>query len=247
MIVPARRSTPSTMMLALGLVLLCTAALPARGDDDDMSFEAMKRRSLTGLTPPDNDPDSGNPAAAAAAAGAGAGEGGEGVDIGNLGNLGAINDLLQGLNGGAAAGDGAAGGGGCPSGQAYVPRIDYRPEANGCGPAGMRQRDGDVYGLHECCNGHDTCYSACGTTFDYCEKQFKRCMQSKCKASKGGSHCEDTATAFAGMTAMFGQNFHQQGMQEACQCVPEAEASRQNTEYFVNFYKTCAQTCSLAL
>ncbi len=43
-------------------------------------------------------------------------------------------------------------------GQVLVPKTDYRPAANGCGPTGMRQKNGDQWRLHECCNGHDTCY-----------------------------------------------------------------------------------------
>ena len=27
--------------------------------------------------------------------------------------------------------------------------------------------------------GHDTCYAACGVTFEYCEKAFKKCMAGK--------------------------------------------------------------------
>jgi hypothetical protein len=158
---------------------------------------------------------------------------------------GGLNDLLQGMSGGVGggAGGGGGGGGGCAPGQAYVPRTDYRPQANGCGPEGMRQRDGDQYGLHECCNGHDTCYSACGTSFSYCEKQFKKCMLDKCKSNKGGSHCVETANSFASMTGMFGRSFHQQGMQEACECVPKAQASKRNADYFVQFYETYVRCC----
>ena len=43
-------------------------------------------------------------------------------------------------------------------GQVLVPKTDYLPAANGCGPTGMRQKNGDRWRLHECCNGHDTCY-----------------------------------------------------------------------------------------
>jgi hypothetical protein len=185
----------------------------------------------------------------------GGGQDGDGLDLGGL-DLGSL------LGGGAMNGGAGGGGGGCPPGQVFAPRQGYRPQANGCGPAGMRQRDGDQYGLHECCNGHDTCYSACGTAFQYCEKEFKKCMLTKCKAATGqagaGSHCVETANSFSGMTGMFGRSFHQQGMDEACECVPEDQATERNVDYFVHFYKTyvctagkpayvpCARTASSA-
>lgn len=146
-----------------------------------------------------------------------------------------LGALLGGMQGGGRGG-GRGGGGrqaGCPPGQVYIPRKEYRPQANGCGPAGMRQRDGDQYMLHECCNGHDTCYvrpslpsnvfmcahlicfatlpelpvfrfcqTACGASFDYCEKSFLKCMLKKCKADTVPAgqrqHCEQTANSFSG-------------------------------------------------
>lgn len=67
-----------------------------------------------------------------------------------------------GIDLGALLGGGGAAGGKkqevCKKGQVMVPKVDYIPAANGCGPTGMRQRDGDKWDLHECCNGHDTCY-----------------------------------------------------------------------------------------
>lgn len=34
----------------------------------------------------------------------------------------------------------------------------------------------EPFQLWRCCNSHDVCYASCGTTFKYCEKQFKNCM-----------------------------------------------------------------------
>ena len=69
----------------------------------------------------------------------------------------------NGIDLGALLGGGAGGGGGqkaycSKKGQVLVPKTDYFPAANGCGPTGMRQKNGDRWRLHECCNGHDTCY-----------------------------------------------------------------------------------------
>jgi hypothetical protein len=76
-----------------------------------------------------------------------------------------MNSPNGGIDLGALLGGGAGGGGGrggeqfcSKKGQVMVPKTDYLPAANGCGPTGMRQKNGDRWRLHECCNGHDTCY-----------------------------------------------------------------------------------------
>lgn len=151
---------------------------------------------------------------------------------------------LGALLGGGGAGRGGGGGGrgegpACPKGRSWVPKKNFMPQANGCGPAGMRQREGDVFRLHECCNGHDTCYASCGTPFNYCEKQFSRCMDKKCDAVPAGDKqkCLQLAKSFASMTQMFGSSFHESGMVESCECVPDADEPGKSEEYFVWFYK----------
>jgi secretory phospholipase A2 len=69
----------------------------------------------------------------------------------------------------------------CPTGEAPVPKISYRPGVNGCGPTGLRDRSGDRFGMHECCNGHDTCYGSCGMAFSACETAFETCLTNKCR------------------------------------------------------------------
>eukprot|EP01045_Picozoa_sp_COSAG04_P001707 COSAG04_NODE_57_length_30587_cov_86.784632_31_plen_486_part_00 len=142
---------------------------------------------------------------------------------------------------------------GCPSGLSIVPKKGYRPQANGCGPAGMRQTTGDQYGLHECCNGHDTCYSACGASYEFCEASFKECMIMQCQQwadsvqatsqnyaslAQHEDRCRETALSFSGMTKMMGRGIYAQSVGEACQCVPDAQLERTQVEYLAWFLRT---------
>ena len=102
-----------------------------------------------------------------------------------------------GIDLGALLGGGGGGGGKkqevCKKGQVMVPKTEYKPAANGCGPTGMRQREGDQWGLHECCNGHDTCYvRSCGsraphasadTPWTLCGRRHAACRTSSARVS----------------------------------------------------------------
>ena len=103
-----------------------------------------------------------------------------------------------GIDLGALLGGGGGGGGGkkqevCKKGQVMVPKTEYKPAANGCGPTGMRQREGDQWGLHECCNGHDTCYvRSCGsraphasadTPWTLCGRRHAACRTSSARVT----------------------------------------------------------------
>ena len=111
----------------------------------------------------------------------------------------------------------------CPSGHVRVP-AKKAPElyANGCGPQGMQVKE--PWGLFKCCNRHDICYSLCGTTFDFCESEFKGCMKEVCQAhGEKRAECQEQADGFSGMTALFGKGFHSTGQEKACDCVPEKQ------------------------
>ena len=41
-----------------------------------------------------------------------------------------------------------------------------------------------------CCNFHDVCFSTCGTSFEWCEKQFEQCMTRVCKKPDSGKKKE---------------------------------------------------------
>ena len=57
-----------------------------------------------------------------------------------------------------------------------------------------------------------------------------------CDTVEGGAQCKETANSFAGMTAMFGKSFHDNGMREACDCVSEEEAPARFNEYVKHMY-----------
>lgn len=125
---------------------------------------------------------------------------------------------------------------------------DYKFECNGCGPKGMQVNEN--FGLYKCCNGHDLCYSTCGTTKEYCEKVFKSCMKSTCEKSFGHNpamkaDCEKQANSMTGLTAAFGGGFHtrsqtgnkETGQPGACDCYEsEEKADERWLQKFTEFY-----------
>eukprot|EP01051_Picozoa_sp_SAG22_P008828 SAG22_NODE_696_length_7828_cov_35.057964_4_plen_281_part_00 len=159
------------------------------------------------------------------------GEGDDGEPIDLMG-------LLGGLQGGGKAGKDGKKKGGCPDGEVWMPKIDYRSSANGCGPQGMRQRNGDKWDFHMCCNGHDTCYAACGISFSYCEKAFKKCLAKKCEGvdEADAKDCKQTASSFASMTQMFGSGFFESGIAEACECKPADQKKEHLKDFLTQFY-----------
>lgn len=119
----------------------------------------------------------------------------------------------------------------CPRGQALVPKdlddLLNAPRrnqfiANGCGPEGMQVKE--PFGLWQCCNGHDVCYSTCGATFDHCEEQFGSCMQGVCDRiddKKTSRACHEQANSFTGMTKLFGRGSHAASQRDTCECKSE--------------------------
>lgn len=138
----------------------------------------------------------------------------------------------------------------CPDGQSPAPTAnpDYKFECNGCGPKGMQVQEN--FGLYKCCNGHDLCYSTCGTTKDYCEKVFKSCMSDVCKKSFGGdphmkAECDKQAQSMQGLTAAFGGSFHTRsqkgdeakGQLGACDCYEDGQEAEDAWQAkFTQFY-----------
>lgn len=161
-----------------------------------------------------------------------------------------LNDLLGGLGGG---------GGNqkmpsmtvCEGGEVPAPteNAEYKFECNGCGPKGMQVSE--PYGLFKCCNGHDLCYSTCGTEKDFCEKTFRSCMKQVC-SEKGAEQeaCQKQADSLSGLTAAFGGNFHlksqtgdkEKGRIGACDCFPnQAAADKRWEALFTEFYTKHAE------
>lgn len=168
------------------------------------------------------------------AAGACSNAGGQQAGDDPVGNL---LSMLGGLGGG---GDGPEPEPVCEPGKEAVPLLDQHEKlsANGCGPQGLQIQE--PYGLYQCCNGHDVCFSICGTSHSFCESEFRSCMKQVCKKPRAGSkkECRNQAKTFSSLTMSFGLAFHQTSQKEACECLPKGEAvGRRHQEYLLAFYE----------
>jgi len=127
----------------------------------------------------------------------------------------------------------------CPKGEVAVPLSGHHNNmiANGCGPQGFQVKEG--FGLHKCCNFHDVCFSTCGTTHEFCEKEFRRCMDLVCTRPLLGTvyACRKQAQGFAHLTKSFGLGFHARSQRESCICMPEEIAGDVHHEYLLEFLK----------
>jgi secretory phospholipase A2 len=111
--------------------------------------------------------------------------------------------------------------------------------ANGCGPVDFSINE--PYGFYKCCNGHDLCYSICGTDFTFCENYFSSCLQHVCDEQKTNElkgNCSETADVFTFLTQNFGASFHYFAQKESCECFStEVEAKEQYKRIFNDFFE----------
>ena len=176
--------------------------------------------------------------APARAAGSG-GVGGEGLE-----GLASLFGALGGV-------DGVAGGGGhnkhgsgdCRKGKVRVPKrldslLNKRRRnqfiANGCGPEGMQVEE--PFGLWQCCNGHDVCYSTCGAPFAHCEEQFSTCMKGVCdrlESSERRQACHEQANSFTSMTGLFGRGSHSSSQMDTCECKTKGQEADNSWRAFL--------------
>ncbi|CAE7372349.1 Pla2g12a [Symbiodinium natans] len=154
-------------------------------------------------------------------------------------DLGALFEGLGALQNTGKGGKGSPRADACPAGQSPVPKLDQhsRMTANGCGPQGLVVKE--PHGLFRCCNSHDVCFSVCGTSHDFCEDEFSKCMKEVCQTPLSGEHqeCKQQAQSFSSMTKVFGSGFHKASQQDSCQCVPKDEAGQKHREYLETFYR----------
>eukprot|EP00933_Yihiella_yeosuensis_P066161 TRINITY_DN70266_c0_g1_i1.p1 TRINITY_DN70266_c0_g1~~TRINITY_DN70266_c0_g1_i1.p1 ORF type:complete len:327 (+),score=87.75 TRINITY_DN70266_c0_g1_i1:90-983(+) len=134
----------------------------------------------------------------------------------------------------------------CKSGKVPVPKLNMHTmfRANGCGPQGFQIPED--FGLYKCCNGHDVCFTACGTSHQYCEDSFKQCMSKVCENPlKGGrKKCREQADSFTSLTKSFGGGFHLQSQKESCDCVKESKAQERHKQYLKHFYEKFNKTAA---
>mmetsp|Transcript_46480 Transcript_46480/g.85166 ORF Transcript_46480/g.85166 Transcript_46480/m.85166 type:complete len:315 (+) Transcript_46480:46-990(+) len=128
----------------------------------------------------------------------------------------------------------------CPDGKIPAPKLvsslaNGILTANGCGPQGMVMKE--PYGLWRCCNRHDVCYSSCGASFEFCEKQFKQCMKKRCKQPMNREkewECEDQAKSMSSLTGVFGKEFHSGSAKQVCDCMDSEQEAKQRLQEWVH-------------
>mmetsp|Transcript_40390 Transcript_40390/g.66343 ORF Transcript_40390/g.66343 Transcript_40390/m.66343 type:complete len:230 (+) Transcript_40390:28-717(+) len=95
---------------------------------------------------------------------------------------------------------------------------DYVYQSNGCGAMGIKVNVDPR--IKHCCNTHDACYGVCGISRDFCDLQFKRCMDKGCK---GDQQCISSAGMITMGAQLFGCEPFLQGQQSDCDCLNEFE------------------------
>lgn len=122
---------------------------------------------------------------------------------------------------------------GCPK---KVPKQNYSPSVNGCGP------EGGVFGtginavpnspmyladFTEACNGHDKGYGTCNRPKEVTDKQFLYDMYAKCNSTYTGSgmgetmmriQCKNAARTYCKAVTDLGQAAYEAGQAAACDC-----------------------------
>eukprot|EP01121_Diplochlamys_sp_Union-15-3_P021238 TRINITY_DN854_c0_g1_i1.p1 TRINITY_DN854_c0_g1~~TRINITY_DN854_c0_g1_i1.p1 ORF type:complete len:109 (+),score=6.54 TRINITY_DN854_c0_g1_i1:257-583(+) len=103
-----------------------------------------------------------------------------------------------------------------------MPRPNHKPSSNGCGIPGFSVKD--EWKFESCCDKHDHCYDTCDVrkTKEYCDNEFKECMNTLCKkiTKQQGKYkqCLDQAKLYVQMTTIFGCNSFVSSREKACLC-----------------------------
>ena len=108
-----------------------------------------------------------------------------------------------------------------------VPKPDYKPTANGCGPKGG-PKVSDTFGkasFLEACNAHDICYGTCKSDRDACDERFGKQLRAACKSAyrkntKNRAACLETADSYHDAVVALGGFAYDDAQSEACQCCP---------------------------
>jgi hypothetical protein len=121
----------------------------------------------------------------------------------------------------------------CPK---KVPKQNYQPSVNGCGP------EGGVFGtginavpnsplfladFSSACDGHDRGYGTCNKPKDLTDREFLRDMYAKCSSEYAGSgmivsmlriQCKNAAQTYCKAVSDLGQAAYDAGQAAACDC-----------------------------
>jgi secretory phospholipase A2 len=134
--------------------------------------------------------------------------------------------------------DVAVGADSCPdASHVLVQKFDSFPVSNGCSkPAGISV--GGEEDFTYCCDRHDACYSTCGISKSYCEKDFGKCMEELCRtAFKSNPQCSSAAQVYQMGTTMFGGNGFQDLQRDFCECVPKSNVQKHYRKLLEKLYK----------
>jgi secretory phospholipase A2 len=128
----------------------------------------------------------------------------------------------------------------CRGGKIAVQKEGKRPESNGCSKPNGIEVSGEEDFTY-CCDRHDTCYSMCGASKEYCEKTFEKCMKNLCKTNfPKNRECPNAASTYVMGTTIFGGGGFEGLQQEYCTCIPEGERMTHYAKLVDNFYREFA-------
>lgn len=83
----------------------------------------------------------------------------------------------------------------CPAGEYPVQKADVEIESNGCSKPKFIQVGGEEDFTY-CCDRHDACYASCSAPKVFCDKDFRKCMNSLCRTNfKHNQACPSAAVS----------------------------------------------------
>lgn len=136
-------------------------------------------------------------------------------------------------------------GGSCAdTSEVMVQKLDKLPSSNGCSkPPGISV--GGEEDFTYCCDRHDACYSTCGMSKQFCEKDFGQCMTKLCHTVfKRNEKCPGAAQVYQMGTTMFGGSGFNDLQDEYCECIPKSQVSNHYTKLLTNVYEKHASAKS---
>lgn len=126
----------------------------------------------------------------------------------------------------------------CSSNEIFVQVIDKRLESNGCSKPSFIQVKGEEDFTY-CCDRHDACYATCGSSKEFCDNDFEKCMKGLCNSIFSQNvACSNAASTYAMGTQMFGSNGFILSQQDYCICVDKSKVLDHYADYIDNFYQT---------
>lgn len=119
----------------------------------------------------------------------------------------------------------------------YLVQNDNRVVSNGCSKPSFISIDGEEDFTY-CCDRHDACYSVCGASKDFCDRDFGKCMTSMCKSVyKHNNQCSTAANMYMMGTSMFGQLGFDETQVDFCTCISVDKVPEHTKRLVEQFYK----------